>query len=166
MKVLVSTVPGYGHLQPLLPLATALADAGHDVAFAAGRELCARAKTAGFVAFEAGLSIASAFQRLAKRFPGGEYNRLPTDGILTWFLPHLFGEVLAPAMLQDLAPLVERWRPDVIVHDSWEFAAPLAAAHAGRPSISQTLGLRFEDTLLQLVAAAVSPLWRQCDLEP
>src|SRR5205085_2174661 len=26
--------------------------------------------------------------------------------------------------------------------------------------------LRFEDTLLRLVAAAVSPLWRQCDAEP
>ncbi len=166
MRVLVSVVPGYGHLQPLLPLATALADAGHEVVIATGRELCPRAEAAGFVAFEAGLSIAIAFQQLAERFPDGEYNRLPTDGILTWFLPHLFGEVLAPAMLQDLAPLVEWWQPDVMVHDSWEFAAPLAAACVGRPSISQTLGLRFHDPLLRSVAVAVSPLWRQSGLEP
>src|SRR5438132_1117196 len=125
MRVLVSVVPGYGRLQPLLPLATALADAGHDVAVATGRELCPRAEEAGFMAFSAGLSLPVAFERLAERFPDGEYNRLRTDEILSWYLPHLFGEVLAPAMLRDLAPLVERWQPDVMVHDSWEFAGPL-----------------------------------------
>src|SRR5438270_2884130 len=100
MRVLVSVVPGYGHLQPLLPLASALAEAGHDVAVATGRDLCPRAEEAGFVAFEAGLSIPFAFERLAQRWPDGEYNRLATDEILSWYLPHLFGEVLAPAMLQ------------------------------------------------------------------
>ena len=44
------------------------------------------------------------------------------------------------------------------LHDSWQFAAPLAAARAARPSISHALGLCFGDTLLGLVAAGASPL--------
>ena len=54
-------------VQPLLPLASALAEAGHDVAVATGRDLCPRAEEAGFVAFEAGLSIPFAFERLAAK---------------------------------------------------------------------------------------------------
>ena len=48
---------------------------------------------------------------------------------------------------------MQSWRPDVILHEIWEFGGPIAAASAGIPSISQTLGLRFDDRLLDLVAA-------------
>ncbi len=43
-------------------------------------------------------------------------------------------------MLDDLEPIVRSWRPDVIVHDSWEFAGPIAAGNAGIPSISTRSG--------------------------
>jgi UDP:flavonoid glycosyltransferase YjiC (YdhE family) len=69
-------------------------------------------------------------------------------------------------MLGDLEPLVRSWRPDVVLHDTWEFAGPIAAASAGIPSICQTLGLRFDDRILDSVADAVAPLWRQRGLEP
>src|SRR5947208_1235957 len=113
MRVLVSAVPGYGHLQPLLPLATALQAAGHEVAIATGPELRLRAESAGFVAFAVVCSVAGAFERLAERFPGGEYMRVAPAEILGWYLPHLFGEILAPATLEDLQPLVDSWRSDV-----------------------------------------------------
>jgi UDP:flavonoid glycosyltransferase YjiC (YdhE family) len=48
MRVLITAVSGYGHLQPLLPLANALVDARHDVAIAIGPELRPRAEAAGF----------------------------------------------------------------------------------------------------------------------
>ena len=165
MRVLITTVSAYGHLQPLLPLAKALSDEGHEVAIATGAELRARASAAGFRAFEAGISIGAAFERLAEVFPEQEYNRLEAAEILGWYLPHLFGEVLMPAMLNDVEPLVRSWRPDVIVHDSWEFAGPLAAASAGIPSICQTLGIRVDEGILDSVAAAVAPFWRQRGLE-
>jgi len=166
MRVLITAVSGYGHLQPLLPLANALVDARHDVAIAIGPELRARAEAAGFTAFDAGLAVGAAFERLAEQFPDQAYNRLEPGEILDWYLPHLFGEIFTPAMLGDLEPLVQSWRPDVILHEIWEFAGPIAAASAGIPSISQTLGLRFDDRLLDSVAAAVAPLWEQCGLEP
>jgi UDP:flavonoid glycosyltransferase YjiC (YdhE family) len=166
MRVLIVSVPGYGHLQPLLPLASALADGGHEVAIATGSDLRSRAESAGFVAFDAGLSLPAAFASLAERFPDAVYNRLAPAEILNWYLPHLFAETLAPAMLRDLEPLLRSWRPDVVVHDTWEFASPIAAASANLPSVSQTLGLRFGDDLMAAAACAVAPLWRQRRLSP
>jgi UDP:flavonoid glycosyltransferase YjiC (YdhE family) len=166
MRVLITSVSGYGHLHPLLPLATALSDARHEVAIGTGRELRPRAEAAGFETFGAGLAPGAAFERLAELFPDQVYNRLAPAEILGWYLPHLFGETFAPAMLGDLEPLVRTWRPDVIVHDSWEFAGPIAAVSAGIPSISHTLGLRPGGRILDSVAAAVAPLWRQRGLDP
>lgn len=166
MRALIATIPGYGHLQPMLPLARALVDAGYEVAIATGPELRPRAAAAGFPAFDAGINVGAAFERLAARFPDQSYNRLAPEEILGWYLPHLFGEVLAPAMLADLEPLAQSWRPDVIMHDTWEFAGPVAAASIGVPSVSQTLGLRFADHLIDAIAAAVAPLWRARGLDP
>ena len=160
MRVLFSAVSGYGHLHPLLPLATALVNASHDVAIATGPDLRRRAQAAGFVAFEAGLAISEAFRRLASRFPDEQYNRITPDEILRFYVPHLFAGILAPPMLDDLERLVRGWSPDLLIHDTWEFAAPLAAAHAGLPSISQTLGLHFDPPVLEAAAGAVAPLWR------
>jgi hypothetical protein len=125
-----------------------------------------RAGAADFTTFGAGLAIDVAFGRLADLFPDQEYNRLEPSEILDWYLPHLFGEVLAPAMLDDLEPLVREWQPDVILHDAWELGAPIAASSAGIPSISQSQGIRFDDQLLDAAAAAVAPLWRQRGLNP
>ncbi len=166
MRVLVSTVPGLGHLHPLLPLAVALRNAGHTVAIATGADLRPRAAQFGFETFTVGLTIRQSFQQLALRFPDAEYNRLTPDQILGWYVPHLFGEIMAPATLADLEPLVRAWRPDVLVHDTWELAAPIAAAAAGMPNVSQTLGLRFSESLRSVTASSVAPLWRARGLEP
>ncbi len=166
MRVLITSVSDYGHLQPLLPLAKALAEARHEVAIATGPEMRPRAEAAGFTAFDAGIAIDAAFERLAVLFPDQPYNQLAPSEILGWYLPHLFGEVLTPAMLGDLESLVQSWRPDVMLHETWEFAGPIAAARAGIPSICQTLGLRIDDRILGSVAAAVAPLWEQRGLDP
>jgi hypothetical protein len=106
MRVLITSVSAYGHLQPLIPLAKALVEACHEVAIATGPELRHRAESAGFTAFDVGISIDEAFERLAMLFPNQPYNRLVPSEILGWYLPHLFGEVLTPAMLGDLELLV------------------------------------------------------------
>ena len=166
MRVLVTSVSAYGHLQPLIPLAKALVEAHHEVAIAIGSDLRFRAEAAGFRVFDTGISIDAAFERLAELFPDQPYNRLAPSEILGWYLPHLFGEVIAPAMLDDLELVVQSWKPDVVVHETWEFAGPIAAAGAGIPSICQTLGLRIDDTILDSVAAAVAPLWQQHGVKP
>ena len=161
MRVLITSVSAYGHLQPLIPLAKALVEAGYEVAIATGSDLRIRAEAASFTTFEAGMSIEAAFGWLEEIYPDQPYNRLAPSEILGWYLPHLFGEVLAPAMLRDLEAVVQNWKPDVVVHETWEFAGPIIAPRIGIPSVCQTLGLRIDDRILDAVAAAVAPLWKQ-----
>ncbi len=51
MRLLITFVGGLGHLAPLLPLAHAARDAGHQVAIAGSGGLVPRIEEAGFVAF-------------------------------------------------------------------------------------------------------------------
>ena len=49
--------PAYGHVYPLLPLAVACRDAGHDVLFATGEAFLERLAKLGFRAERVGISI-------------------------------------------------------------------------------------------------------------
>ena len=166
MRVLITTVSGYGHFLPLLPMAQALVDARHEVGVAIAADMRSRAEAAGLRAFDAGLAIDAAFAQLAERFPREDYNHLQPDEILGWYLPHLFGEILAPAMLADLEPLVRDWRPDVILHETFEFAGPIAAASAGIPSVSHTLDSALTSRFSLQSPRLVAPLWRERGLKP
>lgn len=166
MRILITCVAGYGHLHPLLPIARALADTGHDVAIATNGEIRARAEAAGFATFAAGISLEEAFIRLVRNYPGEDYNRVAPDVILDWWLPHLFCEIITPAMLDDLEPLANNWQPDLILHETYELAGPIVAAQMGIPSVSHTLGLRPGGHTLALAAAAAAPLWSRRGLLP
>lgn len=55
MRVLFTSTPGPGHFHPLVPIARALADAGHEVAFACSPAFQPTVEAAGFRCFPAGL---------------------------------------------------------------------------------------------------------------
>ena len=46
MRALFTSFPGYGHFHPLVPLARAVQDAGHSVAFATAEPFRSRAEQA------------------------------------------------------------------------------------------------------------------------
>jgi UDP:flavonoid glycosyltransferase YjiC (YdhE family) len=54
MRVLFTTLPGAGPFHPLVPLAQALVQAGHEVAFATSPSYCTTIETLGFHCFAAG----------------------------------------------------------------------------------------------------------------
>ena len=160
MRVLISSIAAYGHLQPMLPLAGALRDAGHEVAVATAPQLCARAEDAGLVALAAGRDVEEWWPELEARHPGRPWERLAPEDILLWFIPHLFVEVGARAMLDGLAAHVERWRPDLLVHETYELAGPLVAAMARIPSVHHTLSPLPDTAVLDAAGEAAVPLWR------
>jgi UDP:flavonoid glycosyltransferase YjiC (YdhE family) len=166
VRVLVSCCTGYGHLHPMLALAKAIEDRGHEVAVAVGPSLARRAEAAGFRALPAGISLDEGESRLGGLFPDRRHERLLAEHIFGWYVPHLFGDVLAPAMLGDLDGVVADWKPHLIVHDTFEFAGPIAAAAAGIPSACLSLGLRISDKTLDDAAQAVAALWRARGLAP
>jgi hypothetical protein len=77
-----------------------------------------------------------------------------------------FAEIEAPAKLEALREAVDRWRPDAIVHESCDLAAPLTAAAAGIPSVHHSFGRLIPAAAATRAAEALAPLWRGVGLEP
>src|SRR6266700_6066055 len=61
MRALCCGLPLEGHVRPLMPLGTALVEAGHEVRVATGLDLHARVREAGRIPVAAGPSFADAF---------------------------------------------------------------------------------------------------------
>jgi len=165
MRVLFTSTPGYGHVQPMLPLARAFEAAGHTVGIAVHASLGARVEAAQLTAFPAGSSFDEWFAELSRRHPGQPWEALPPARILEWFLPRLFGEIGAEVMLAGLLAIGEHWRPDLIVHETFELAGPICASVMGVPSVHHTLGPLPTSEALRLAAAATAPLRHQHDLD-
>jgi len=159
MRVLCSAIPLEGHVRPLLPLCAALAGAGHDVRVATGPEFQARIREAGFVAVVAGPSFAAAHATTA-RLPGVAELPLTQRGGAT------FSRVIAPAKLPELERIMAEWQPDLVVHECTDLAAPIAAAAAGVPAVTQGWGLVPDPGLTTPSPADLIHLWHSRGLEP
>ena len=130
-RFLFTTTAGYGHFHPLVPFALALKDAGHEVAFAAPAHLQPAVETAGFDFFAAGGDREQdpEFQQLMAQLrtmpPGPESERAIFDQIFTGVNPRL--------MVPGLVEACQTWRADMLVRESAEFGAVIAAEHLGLP---------------------------------
>ena len=162
MRVLFTFVPGYGHFHPMVPLARALQDAGHTVAFATEERFCRRVAQAGYVAFPAGLGPGKVAERTLA-LPG--VAGLGPEG--AWrFGAQMFAAVAAPAKVPDLVRIIEDWDPGMVIHDSTDFAGPVAAAHAGIPYAAHSLGPMFPMEFSRVGAELIEPLWREWKVTP
>jgi UDP:flavonoid glycosyltransferase YjiC (YdhE family) len=131
-----------GHLHPLLPLAEAAVAHGHDVAFATADPALSDARRRGFTAFEAGPGE-EAREDFVRTHPG------PKTRLL--FFKELFLARELPARLPALHAIVAAFRPDVIVHEIAEPAAPMAAAAAGIPYATTGFGPVPPSEIVQLL---------------
>ena len=157
MRILFTTTPGWGHVHPIVPLARAFRARGDEVLWATGVETCGRLRSEGFEASAAGLDVRASLERVAHRFP--ELASLPPLERSGPMFTRIFADVRAPAMLADLLPLVRDWRPSVVIHDAAEFAAPVAAAVAGVPSVSHSFGRLMPAQITAEAGEALASLW-------
>jgi UDP:flavonoid glycosyltransferase YjiC (YdhE family) len=131
MRILFTTFAGTGHLHPLVPLAHALAAAGHTVAFAAAPAFCPAVEAVGFPCFPAGIDEPEAgWATLVPALRG-----VPRVGgaWTTLFMRHVFGDLLPQHIVPDLLTLGHTWRPDLIVRDPGEYGGCVAAECLGIP---------------------------------
>ncbi len=134
MKVLFTHHPFFGHFHAMVPLALALREHGHEVAFATGANFESVIRRVGFIFFAAGYpSDLTPAERSA--LPEAEWIRKTAVGNP---IEQVHGFVLgwAPKMAADLLALTETWQPDVIVRDPIEFGAYIAAEVRGVPHSS------------------------------
>lgn len=164
MRILVSSVAGWGHMHPLVPLAQALSNRGDEVLWATAPSLCDRVEAAGIRTAPAGMEISYALGLMYRRFP--EIGALAPPERPAFAFSRLFGGVLASEMLKDLVPAARDWRPSLTIGDAGELAAPLVAASLGVPHITHGFGPALPAVRVQRAGEFVDPLWREMGLEP
>jgi UDP:flavonoid glycosyltransferase YjiC (YdhE family) len=165
LRVLFTCLPGYGHFNQLVPLARTFDRRGDVVAFATASEFGERVEAAGFLAFPAGLGMAAQMEAARVAYPE-QHGLPPGKARFEAFVPRMLAGVAAPARAADLVPLAQWWRPDLIVHDEAELAAPLAARLAGAVWASHSVVLRRPLTMARLSGQMLAPLYRSFGLEP
>jgi UDP:flavonoid glycosyltransferase YjiC (YdhE family) len=164
MRVLVTSTPGVGHVSPILPLAVELRAQGHDVRWVTGEPGAETVAAAGFEVTVAGMAPRDRNAELNRRHPD-LFSRPLGEARALAFSTHI-GELAAPVMAAVLPGVVAGWRPDVLVHDAAELAAPLAAAAAGLPSVCLGFGELVPERSALAAGDAVAPLWEAAGLEP
>ena len=138
MKILFSSISGYGHIYPLVPLAVAALKAGHDVIYATDERFHPFLQGLGFRTVPVGMSVREAFDTV---FAGkdGEIGELQRQ---EWLEPavRVFNEVLPRRFAADLLPVLRAERPDLVVYEVGNPGAGLAAHHLGIPAVCHSFG--------------------------
>ncbi|MGZ6792506.1 MAG: glycosyltransferase, partial [Mycobacteriales bacterium] len=163
MRVLLSTTSGLGHVLPLVPLGQALLDAGHEVLWAAGDGGAALVEAAGLPVTTVGLrGDALAAARGAVQTAAAE---LPPPERAAYVFPRMFGEALAPPAAADLLPVARGFRPDLVVHEQGELAAPLVARLLDVPCWTHAFGGAVPAPFVAAAGERLARLWEAHGLE-
>jgi UDP:flavonoid glycosyltransferase YjiC (YdhE family) len=138
VRIVFSTQPGHGHLNPLLPVARACQDAGHTVLFATAPRFCPDVERLGFECRPAGMDYLwsealASFPEIAQAPWGPEQGR--------WLAEQLVFPRLVRPVAEDLPSLFEDFQPDLVVVDAAEWGGRLAADVAGLPYVDCSWGI-------------------------
>jgi UDP:flavonoid glycosyltransferase YjiC (YdhE family) len=130
MRIAFAANPAFGHVLPLVPLATAAREAGHEVAVLGGAAIGPVLAAHGLRHVEAGPpDLATMFTAIG----AGELVG-PRLAVAVW--GRGFAEVVARPMAHALVALAETWRPDLLVHDDSEQGTWIAAERLGIPHVA------------------------------
>ncbi|HEX4976366.1 MAG TPA: glycosyltransferase [Nocardioides sp.] len=132
MDVVFAAIPAYGHLYPLMPLAEATAAAGHRVTVATGSPFCGALSlpTTRVLEEHVGLSWVEAEAR--RRHPEAEGRDI---GIA------IFADITANLTASGLLEAWEQRRPDLVVLESGNVGAAVAAHVVGVPAVAVAVGV-------------------------
>lgn len=130
-RLLFCTLSGFGHVFPMLPLAVAAREAGHEVQFATGADAVPAVSRAGFTAHPVGTSIPECISELAGGIPVTE---IP-DEVRPKLVYEAFSAVLPRYTIRDLTPIRAELAPDLIVYNQWDLGPAVVAVAAGVPAV-------------------------------
>jgi UDP:flavonoid glycosyltransferase YjiC (YdhE family) len=135
MRALFVANPMVGHVLPLVPLATAFRDAGHDVVIASAGEGIDAARKTGLAVRDVapGLKVERVMLGAMLRRPRMMRRELAGEGG-TGGVGYLFAPLTA-RMAEGTVGLAEDWRPDLVLHEGLAPVGALAAARCGVPSV-------------------------------
>ena len=151
MRVLFTTRGSSGHVGPLAPFAQACLRAGHEVLVSAQRQFGGNVERLGLPLAPVDEPSPDEWMPLM-----GGFAELDMESAHRVMIVEFFAGLDVRAELPALGDLVKRWRPDVIVRESWEFGSELLAERHGIPILRVGLGLAAtEAETIELAAPAV-----------
>ena len=162
----MTTIRGEGHMRPLLPFADAFRELGHEVLIAIPETATGLVLDAGHEPWalpEAPAELSDAVSArgfaAAKAGAGDEANRI--------IVGELFAGVHARASLPGIMGAVAEWQPDVLMHETCEFAAALVAERAALPSVRVAVHMaELERYIAEFAAADVDEIRAEQRLDP
>jgi UDP:flavonoid glycosyltransferase YjiC (YdhE family) len=170
MRALFTLLPARGSLQPLLSVAFALRQAGHETAFASARRFRSEIESHGLPFMEAGLdwhvSDPDYIQTLCRAAGGLTFPSLTGEERFAWVTEHLFIGAAAGEMVSDVIDLGGQWSPDLIIRESLEFAGCVAAEALGVPHASVAAAADSALDRRSELAGPLAPLRAQAGLPP
>src|SRR4051812_41777691 len=162
MRVLFTSTPGAGHLGPLLPFATAVRRAGHEIVVAAPISAQARVEHAGLPFMSHADPPESELGPLWARVRATGLEQ--ADALV---VGELFAGLRARAALPGIELAIDAWRPDVVVRETCEFAGAVAAEARGVAQARVGIGLAASEAMaIGWAAARVDELRAWAGLEP
>jgi UDP:flavonoid glycosyltransferase YjiC (YdhE family) len=162
VRVLLSTTSGAGHFRPLLPLARALIDAGHDLAVAAPAESADMVEREGLQHLP--------FDGVPPDHPDriDVFSRVPSMPLAE--AEHLigsevFGRLNTTFALPGAQAALAGFQPDIVVHECAELSVRTAAAAHGIPTVALNPALTIT-AYATAMAAGIAPLRSALGLDP
>lgn len=130
MRILFSSIYGPGHLNPILPYAKVLRDQGHEVRICVPQTVAGKIEKAGLVHVPV---PDTSMDEIIDAFAGTQ--DLTEDEKDKVIIPRFFVDLLAGRALPIVREAITSWKPDLIVRESCEFAALIAAEEAQIPHV-------------------------------
>lgn len=149
MNILFTTLRQPSHFLPLIPFLEACRSRGHDVAVAAPADFADRVAATGATFFPFGHPGDEALRPLWMRLRGA-----PEEEIKRISVGEIFAGACAGAALPGLLETMGRWRPSIVVRESQEYAALLAAQKLGIPQVRVAISAPSAETEIFQHAAA------------
>jgi UDP:flavonoid glycosyltransferase YjiC (YdhE family) len=135
MRILFSSLGSHGHVYPLIPLAHAARDAGHEVRWATADAMRSSLALAGIDVVPAGLTI---FEGVVRVVGDRAPHLTPEEKIEV--SETVFGSVLPKAFADDVARVIEEFTPDLMVTEVGNVGATSAASAAGVAEVRHGFG--------------------------
>ena len=162
MRVLLTTTAGSGHFGPMIPFATAWRVAGHEIAVAAPASFREPVERAGFdfrpFADAPQDQLDAVFSTLHAVSVEEGNIRVVRD---------VFATIDASAALPGVNEVIAEWRPDIVVRESCEFAAYVAAERHELPQFRIGAGFAsFEEAMVAHCETTLNALRQSVGLEP